>query len=85
MSRQPTRTETVRDAALDTDMGTDRALILVKRLNHVYGRDAATKKVLSELADILIGVQSRARIIHQSAEQAYQREMDAHEQCAQLM
>ena len=85
MSRTPTRTETVRDAALDTDFGTDRALILVKRLNHVHGRDAATKKVLSELADILIGIQARARVIHQTAEREHRKEMDAHEQCAQLM
>ncbi len=72
MSRPPTLTELVRDAALDDDAGIHRALVLVKRLNVVYGRDAATRKALSELADILIGVQQRARCTHQAAERAYQ-------------
>ena len=85
MSNKPTRTELVRDAALDDDFGIDRALVLVKRLNYVYGEDKATKKVLSELADILIGVRARARVIHQTAEQVYQTERDEHEQIAQLL
>jgi hypothetical protein len=85
MSRQRTRTELVRDAALDDDFGIDRALVLVKRLNYVYGEDRATKKVLTELADILIGVRVRARIVHQAAERAYQAEQDEREQLAQLL
>jgi hypothetical protein len=72
MRNKPTLTEVVRDAALDDDFSTDRALVLVKRLYHVYGKDEATKKVLNELADILIGIQERQRIIHQAAEQEYQ-------------
>ena len=71
--RTRTLTEIVRDAALDDDFGTDRALVLVQRLNHVYGRDPATKKVLAELVDILAGIQERQRAIHQAAEQDYQR------------
>jgi hypothetical protein len=85
MSRQRTRTELVRDAALDDDFGIDRALVLVKRLNYVYGEDRATKKVLTELADILIGVRARARATHQAAERAYQAERDIDEQIAQLL
>ncbi len=85
MRNQPTLTEIVRDAALDDDFGTDRALVLVKRLNRVYGKDPATKKVLDELADILIGVGQRARIIHQTAEQTYQAERDREEQIAQSL
>ena len=85
MSRLPSSTERVRDSALDDDCGADRALVLVKRLNHVYGRDAATKKVLNELADILIGVQARARQRHQTAERLYQAARDDEECIAQLM
>ena len=84
-SNKRTRTELVRDAALDDDFGIDRALVLVKRLNYVYGEDKATKKVLSELADILIGVRMRARVIHQAAERTYQTERDEYEQIAQLL
>jgi hypothetical protein len=69
MRNKPTLTEIVRDAALDNDFGTDRALVLVQRLNHVYGGDKGTRKALDELADILIGIQERARLIHQAAEQ----------------
>jgi protein-disulfide isomerase-like protein with CxxC motif len=85
MSRQRTRTELVRDAALDDDFSIDRALVLVKRLNYVYGEDRATKKVLTELADILIGVRARARATHQDAERLYQAEQDEREQVAQLL
>ena len=85
MRKTPTLTEIVRDAALDDDFGVDRALVLIKRMNYVYGRDPATKKVLEELADILIGVRRRARIIHQTAEQKYQAERDEQEQIAQLL
>ena len=85
MSNKPTLTERVRDAALDDDFGIDRALVLVKRLNYVYGRDPATKKALEELVDILIGVRRRARITHQTAEQRYQAERDEQEQIAQLL
>ena len=85
MRNKPTRTELVRDAALDDDFGIDRALVLLRRLNYEYGRDAATKKVLSELADILIGIQARARVVHQTADQQYQAERDQEEQIAQLM
>lgn len=85
MTRQPTRTERVRDAALDNDLSLDEALVLLRRLNHVYGEDKATKKVLSRLVDIVIGHQQRDRIIHQSAERAYKAERDIEEQIAQLM
>lgn len=85
MRNKPTLTEIVRDAALDDDMGIDRALVLVKRLNHVYGSDKATKKALEEIVDILVGVRSRARLIHQTAEQKYQAERDSEEQIAQLL
>jgi hypothetical protein len=85
MSRTPTRTELVRDAALDDDFSIDEALVLVLRLNEAYGRDKATKKALNRLTDILIGVQSRSRIIHQTAEQAYQAERDEDEIIAQLL
>lgn len=85
MSRTPTLTEIVRDAALDNDCGIDRALVLIKRLNVVYGADPATKKALTELVDILVGVRTRQRLIHQTAEQKHKAEMDAHEQCAQLL
>lgn len=74
MSRKPSHTEIVRDAALDDDFGTHRALVLVHRLKHVYGRDDATYKVLDELADILIGIQDRQRQTHQLAEQIYEAE-----------
>lgn len=74
MSRKPSHTEIVRDAALDDDMGTDRALVLVQRLKHAYGRDPATYKALDELADILIGIQNRQRQVHQLAEQLYEAE-----------
>lgn len=85
MRNKPTRTETVRDAALDDDFSIDEALVLVRRLNEVYGADKATKKVLNRLADILIGVQCRSRLVHQTAEQRYQAERDAQEQIAQLL
>ena len=85
MSNKPTRTELVRDAALDDDFGMDRALVLLRRLNYVYGRDKATKKVLGELADILIGIQQRARLTHQEAEQQVKAERDEHEQISQLL
>ena len=77
MSRRTTRTELVRDAALDNDLSLDEALVLLRRLNHVYGRDPATKKVLSRLVDIVIGHQQRDRLIHQDAESAWRdRERD---------
>lgn len=72
MRNKPSPTEFVRDAALNDDMGIHRALVLVQRLNHVYGSDTATKKALGELADILIGVQDRQRQIHQLAERLYE-------------
>lgn len=71
MRNKPTLTEIVRDAALDDDCSTDEGLVLVKRLYHVYGSDPATRKVLTRLADILIGIQARQRLIHQAAEQQY--------------
>lgn len=85
MRNKPTLTEIVRDAALDDDFSIDEGLVLLRRLNRVYGADPATKKALDRIADILIGVQARQRLIHQTAEQRYQEERDAHEQCAQLM
>jgi hypothetical protein len=85
MRNTPTLTEIVRDAALNNDFGIDRALVLVKRLNHVYGKDAATRRALAELVDILISVRDQARIIHQTAEQKYQAERDAEEQIAQML
>ena len=85
MSKTPTRTELVRDAALDDDFSLDEALVLIKRLNAAYGKDVATKKVLNRLVDILIGVQSRSRIVHQTAEQAYQAERTADEAMAQFL
>ena len=72
MRNKPTLTEIVRDAALDDDFSIDEALVLIQRLNHVYGEDKATKKALNRLADIVIGIQERARIIHQAAEREYQ-------------
>ena len=83
--RKPSVTEIVRDAALDDDFGIDRALVLVRRLNHVYGRDPSTKKALNELADILIGVQCRSRAIHQDIERRSKAERDGDEMIAQLM
>jgi len=85
MSKTPTRTELVRDAALDDDFSLDEGLVLLKRLNRAYGADPATKKVLDRLTDILIGVQSRSRIVHQTAEQAYQAERTADEAMAQFL
>jgi hypothetical protein len=85
MRNKPTLTELVRDAALDDDFGLDRALILIKRLNVVYGRDKATRKVLEELTDILIGVRVRARERHQEAERRRIAERDAAEIAAQLL
>lgn len=85
MRNKPTRTELVRDAALDDDFSIDEALVLVKRLNRVYGGDAATKKVLDRLTDILIGVQGRSRIVHQTAERAHKADLDDEQIRAQLM
>jgi hypothetical protein len=85
MSNKPTLTEIVRDAALDDDFSIDEGLVLIKRLNAVYGKDKATKKALSRLADILIGVQQRSRLIHQTAERTYQAARDEQEQIAQLL
>jgi len=85
MRNKPTPAETARDSALDDDFGLDRALVLVKRLNYVYGRDPATHKVLTELADHLIGIKQRARARHQSAERDYRAARDSEEQIAQLL
>lgn len=85
MRNTPTLTEIVRDAALDDDFSIDEALVLLLRLNTVYGRDPATKKALTRITDILIGVQQRQRTIHQAAERRYQAEKDEQEQIAQLM
>lgn len=71
MRNKPTLAEIVRDAALDDDCSTNEGLVLVKRLNYVYGGDPATKKVLTRLTDILIGIQERQRVIHQAAEQQH--------------
>lgn len=84
MRNKPTLTELVRDAALDDDFGVDRALVLIKRLNYVYGRDKATKKVLEELTDILIAVRQRARARHQEAERRWLAERDEAEIRAQF-
>lgn len=85
MRNKPTLTEIVRDAALDDDFSIDEGLMLIKRLNAVYGDDKATKKVLNRLADILIGVQTRSRLVHQTAEQRHKTERDVDEMRAQLM
>jgi len=85
MRNKPTPTELVRDSALDDDFGLDRALVLIKRLNYVYGRDKATKKVLEELTDILIAVRQRARERHQEAERRRKAERDGDEALAQSL
>jgi hypothetical protein len=85
MRNKPSLTELVRDAALDDDFSIDEGLVLIKRLNVVYGSDKATKKALNRLADILIGIQERRRTIHQTAEEKHRAELEAHEQCAQLL
>lgn len=85
MSKRPTLTEIVRDAALDNDCGVDRALVLVKRLNAVYGKDDATKKVLTELVDILVRVRASSRLIHQTAEGQYQADRDDEAIMAQFL
>lgn len=85
MRNKPSSTERVRDSALDDDLGIDRALEILLKFNHVYGRDRTTKKYLNELADILIGVQQRARQRHQAAERIYQAARDDEEYIAQLM
>jgi hypothetical protein len=72
MRNKPTLTEVVRDAALNNDMGIDRALVLVERLYHAHGKkDDATKKAFSELVDILARVRGEQRLIHQTAEQQH--------------
>jgi hypothetical protein len=85
MRNKPTSAETARDSALDDDFGIDRALVLIKRMNYVYGRDKATRKVLEELTDILIGVRQRARKRHQEAERKHLEDMHGDEIAAQLL
>jgi hypothetical protein len=84
MRNKPTSAELARDSALDDDFGIDRVLVLIKRLNYVYGRDKATRKVLEEAADILIGVRQRARQRHQEAERCQMAERDEAEIRAQF-
>lgn len=58
----------VRDDALNDEAALHRALRIVKIFYLVYGHHPIAGKLLTELADLLIVVRTRARVRHQIAE-----------------
>lgn len=64
---------TARDTALNDDMALHRALRIVKIFYKTFGHIPEARRLLGELADILIAIRARARERHQEAERDAQR------------